>query len=259
MNFIKTLAPVFFKELLPHLPLRSFQIVKIDELLPEMLWLVKQSYKKSNLSMPLMDGYFFKNGTAIIPLKNATQKNSTVKDNAAKSNAHLRHAKKIGEQVLGHYFYEIFHMQEWSLDLSVDRFSLDSDGLLYCDLKGIKRSFNSDFIQSIRSLYIGFYENNEVEFQKGLQVFNIKNNHAEAKQVLLKHFAEAKDEDILFSITHLNQSFENIFKVLIESNAKVGSDFAFFGIRLITLYLTLESLNTPLNVSAAYQSARNKL
>jgi len=67
----------------------------------------------------------------------------------------------------------------------------------------------------------------------------------------VSHFGSAGETR--FQVAHFRSTFESIFTEVAESGAKLHPELTFLGVELVGLYLTLESLNVPLDARAAFE------
>lgn len=170
--------------------------------------------------------------------------------------------KVIGQNILALYFQQLFLGPDVFLDFRKERFSRfkteSGEETLYWKPNGLWIEFNSEFLQGLRLLYKGFYEQNEPALDRGLSALGLysetMNNQAklELKGLLESHFGQGRSAPMRFEVAHFMTSFDNLFLFLKDKNLKLSEDFLFLGIYILTLYLHLEFLGEPFDVVAAY-------
>jgi hypothetical protein len=167
----------------------------------------------------------------------------------------------LGERVLTLYF----HLLRW-------------DGPLFLDLR--PRHFGKianrqqlafypsslwcrpepEFMERLRALYLGFYRNDRAALARGIELYRWQSSpsagfEARIERLLRAHFGSADSSATRFSIAHFRATFDAIFEEVAASGAKLHPDLAFLGVELVGLYLTLESLNVPLDVRRVFDRA----
>jgi len=168
----------------------------------------------------------------------------------------------IGDRVLDLYF----HLLHWDgplfLDLRPRHFCWSKErqqlsfypSALWCKPE-------AEFMQRLRALYVGFYQDESAPLARGIDLYrwdcSASAGFAERIEGLLRsHFGSAQLGPARFSIAHFRSTFDAIFAEVTASRAKLHPDLTFLGVELVGLYLTLESLNVPLDARSAFERAR---
>lgn len=169
----------------------------------------------------------------------------------------------IGEHVLALYF----HLLRWDgplfLDLRPRHFRCLPDGQLGFYPSGLFCRPDSEFMDRLRALYRGFYREDRDALTRGLELYAWQSSppapFAQRMERLLRaHFgaADSSGSSVThFRIAHFRATFDAIFQEVAASHAKLHPDLTFLGVELVGLYLTLESLNVPLDVRRAFDRA----
>ena len=166
----------------------------------------------------------------------------------------------IGERVLALYF----HLLRWDgplfLDLRPRHFRCLPDGQLGFYPSGLWCRPEPEFMDRLRALYRGFYRADRSAMARGLQLYCWQSSppapFAERMEHLLRaHFGAADSSKTHFHIAHFRATFDAIFQEVAASHAKLHPDLTFLGVELVGLYLTLESLNVPLDVRHVFEGA----
>jgi hypothetical protein len=173
-----------------------------------------------------------------------------------------RERRLIGERVLALYF----HLLHWDgplfLDLRPRHLSWDAEteqlsfypSPLWCRP-------GAEFMHRLRSLYRGFYGDDDAALSSGLALYRWDCEPSEGfsrrMEVLLRrHFGPGEHSEMRFAIAHFRSTFDAIFAEAAQSRARFHPDLTFLGVELVGLYLTLEGLDVPLNLRAAFDGAR---
>lgn len=188
---------------------------------------------------------------------------------ASEPRAHLATAelpecerRAIGERVLALYF----HLLHWDgplfLDLRLRQFAWDAEAQqlrfypspLWCRPE-------PEFMARLRSLYVGFYDDDAVALGRGLALYrwNCQPTAGFSRRIellLRRHFGPGENAEMRFSMVNFRATFDAIFAEAAQSRARLHPELTFLGVELVGLYLTLEALNVPLNPRAAFDGAR---
>ena len=171
---------------------------------------------------------------------------------------HLTESERraLGGRVLALYF----HLMNWGgplfLDLRPRHLSWDSEQQkLSFYPSSLWYAPGADFMQRVRALYAGFYRKDAVAMAHGVDLYRWASTptpgFAERMERLLRaHFGSTGETR--FSIAHFRATFDAVFDEVAASHAKLHPELTFLGVELVGLYLTLESLNVPLDAKAAF-------
>ena len=166
----------------------------------------------------------------------------------------------VGERVLALYF----HLLRWDgplfLDLRPRYFRCLPGGQLGFYPSALWCRPEPGFMDRLRALYRGFYRDDRAALASGLELYCWQGSpsapFAERMERLLRaHFGAADSSGTHFRIAHFRATFDAIFQEVAASHAKLHPDLAFLGVELVGLYLTLESLNVPLDVQRIFDRA----
>lgn len=165
--------------------------------------------------------------------------------------------KEDGEKILRIYFSQLFENNlVVHLDLRSGHFS--SDTPFVWNPSRLHYTFSNDFRSGVQSLYIGFYKDDDALFENGLKLLGMikpsMNDEQKkgVKKLFNEHFGEGKTGEVQFSLSKLQSSFDAIFSFFLKEDIPLNPEFAVLGINLVTLYLTLEKIPHPINVSEAF-------
>lgn len=172
-------------------------------------------------------------------------------------------SKEDGEKILTIYFSQFFEKNiATHIDLRSNSFL--SGGTFTWNPSKLHYAFSEKFLNGVCSLYTGFYLDDSILFDEGLnQLGMIKktmsiNQKEEIKNLFYMHFGEGKSEPVQFKIAKLQESFEEIFSFFIKEDIPLNPEFAVLGVCLVTLYLTLQDIPHKLNVRNAFQQVIHK-
>jgi hypothetical protein len=173
-------------------------------------------------------------------------------------------ADPMGQKLLEIYFLQIYTGQEVFLDLRKERFSAVESQEIKWNPNGLWYKFSDNFILGIRSLYIGFYTDNEASLQAGLLQLGLLSDSMSAeanlqlRELLEGHFGQGKSAPMTFRVSHFMNSFDSLFLFLKKHKLKLSEDFLFLGVYILTLYMHLESLGQAYDASSAYRLGAEK-
>jgi hypothetical protein len=167
----------------------------------------------------------------------------------------------IGEQVLRLYFQQLYAGGAWFLDLRPRHFSWNEEAQeLTFFPSNLWFEPDSDFRRRVQSLYEGFYRGDRAALRLGLELYSWKtrarDGYSERLELLLRrHFGAGEGREVRFASAHFRETFDQIFQEAALSGAKLHPELTFLGVALIGLYLTLESLQVPLDPHRAFEAS----
>jgi hypothetical protein len=160
---------------------------------------------------------------------------------------------ELGHLILELFFYQIFESENWVLDFRAEAFQ-SSEGQLKWVPKRYFFRVSPSFAEGIRGLYRGFYLGDEELFTRALKSLNME----PAGESLKAHFGQGDQSSVRFKLKVFQETFTQVFEVCAQSRTQVQGDFFVLGLMLLGLYESLESLDSPLNVRGAFESALRK-
>jgi len=173
-----------------------------------------------------------------------------------------RERRLIGERVLALYF----HLLHWDgplfLDLRPRHFAWDqaAERLSFYP-SGLWCRPDPEFMTRLRSLYVGFYDEDAAALGRGLSLYawDCQPSAGFSQRILVllrRHFGPGESSEMRFAISNFRATFDAIFKEAAQSGARLHPELTFLGVELVGLYLTLEALNVQLNPRVAFDGAR---
>jgi predicted unusual protein kinase regulating ubiquinone biosynthesis (AarF/ABC1/UbiB family) len=244
MGFI----PKIFLEFAPYLPVKALGVIPLSALLPEAVLLARRAtydpIDRRKLE-PLLPGSV-----------------EVVEALPSLMNPHAMKAgqkKEVGQALLELYFKQILKGERFYLDLRLQHFCWDTqlERLLWRPT-GLWKSLSPDFQLGLKNLYGGFYGGDERQLEKGFSLFGLSKKSEgleEVKKAIIQHFGQAQQKSVRFEIAVFRESFQNLFEKLAQARARVHPDFAFLGLALASLYMSLEGLDESYDVSKAFERA----
>jgi hypothetical protein len=167
----------------------------------------------------------------------------------------------IGARVLSLYFHQLFAQTTWFLDLRPRHFAWDDvTQTLSFYPTSLWYEPDPEFRRRVQSLYTGFYRGDRAALEAGVELYDWESRadkaFRERLEILLReHFGRADSGQMRFHINHFRATFDGIFQEAARSGAKLHPGLTFLGVGLVGLYLTLESLQVPLDPSAAFETS----
>ena len=152
--------------------------------------------------------------------------------------------KAFGEKVLEIYFSQIFFSDVCILDLRKSAFQSPSSWRP----NSIYYRWSPEFLNGIKNMYRGFYEDDNTAFRLGLKALDLL--HAE--EIFRNQFGAGRQEAVVFKLSEFKKSFHSIFLSCKTNRTKLHPDFFALGVYLICLYENLENLDTPFNVRESF-------
>lgn len=155
----------------------------------------------------------------------------------------------------GHKLLELYFLQLWDdapaiLDLRRARFGTTSSGIAW-NPKPYFIEFEPGFKASMKRIYRGFYDADDVLFRKGLAEVGLDG----VEDLFRRHFGDGDQTDVTFELDHFRTTFMQIFEHCREQDVALHHDFISLGISLATLYEHLDALGGSYDVRAAFRAA----
>ena len=241
-------APGFLKEILPYISSRIFDLMDIPLVAMNM---GKLSYQ-----------YLFSKGVSDI--KNILEAQLPEGISFGNLEGEPKSNQEIGEALLELYFYQVLSREKVFLDLRPSCFEKVDGGLKWTP-NGLHCQLDHKFQEGLSELYEGFYGDDNSLYEKGLLKIGLlhDSDSLEVKQEMMNifnnHFGEGDQENVQFKMKYFTDSFHQVFDKIFHQNKKLSEDFVYLGIYLVTLYLHLEKLETPLNVRKAFHQAKTRI
>jgi len=240
-------APAFLKDILPYISPRVFDLMDIPIVALNM---GKLSYQ-----------YVFSKGVKSLSkrLEPLLPKTICFDENAKE----VITKEEQGEAILELYFSQILSKEQVFLDLRPSRFQVERGKIKWVP-NGLYCHFKNDFQQGLIDLYTGFYHDDDVLYERGLQAIGLiqetdsKDQRDQIKSIFKEHFGDHDQTSVKFEMKHFVDSFHQIFDHIFTEKKKLSDDFVYLGIYLVTLYLHLEKINRPLDVRASFERAFQK-
>ena len=171
--------------------------------------------------------------------------------------------KEDGEKILKVYFAQFYgNAPAVHLDMRASSFC-SNDSFLWMPSK-LHYTFSASFVEGVRSLYEGFYLDDDAKFERGLSLLGIlrdsfsNEQKKEVVSIFHSHFGEGKIHPVKFSLKKLQESFNTIFSYFLKEDIPLNPEFAVLGAMLVTLYLTLESIPNELSARDAFVEVARK-
>jgi hypothetical protein len=167
----------------------------------------------------------------------------------------------IGARVLGLYFHQLYGQGPWFLDLRPRHFAWDdARRALTFFPSGLWYEPEPDFRRRVQSLYEGFYRQDQPALATGIELYGwdsrpVAGFAGRIERLLREHFGPGDAPEMRFSIADFRSTFDRIFRETADSQGKLHPELAFLGVGLVGLYLTLESLQVPLNPRRAFEAS----
>lgn len=165
----------------------------------------------------------------------------------------------IGARVLRLYFHQLYRQATWFLDLRPRHFAWDDETQTLSFFPShLWYQPDPDFRRRVQSLYTGFYLGDRAALEAGLELYSWESRADDGfwgrlESLLREHFGPGDSRQTRFHIAHFRATFDGIFQEAARSRAKLHPGLTFLGVSLAGLYLTLESLQVPLDPRAAFE------
>jgi hypothetical protein len=154
-----------------------------------------------------------------------------------------------GERLLRLYFRQLLHAEDALLDMRPSAFGLRESGLTWTPAP-LSVRWDPAFLGGLRDTYRGFYGADDARFRRGLAALDLR----AAEELFRYHFGD-DPRAVRFSTKDFTHTFGLVFEACAKSGAKLSADFLPFGFLLGALYTSLEALDVPLDVRAAFEAA----
>lgn len=250
------LTPEPFRDFLPYTSLSALKVIHTGKVLPRALEIAKR-YGSSSAREGAARSLAASLRAARLPIQVAPSPVSPLDTGALSEETRAA----IGAHVLDLYFHQLQEAGPWFLDLRPRHFAWDdAQRVLTFFPSGLWYEPDPDFRRRVRSLYAGFYQQDPSALAEGIQLYGWDSSPSAGfsrrmERLLREHFGAAETGGTHFSIKHFRDTFDRIFRETAESKAKLHPELTFLGVGLVGLYLTLESLQTPLDPRRAFEAS----
>jgi hypothetical protein len=157
-----------------------------------------------------------------------------------------------GQAVLRLYFLQLMSSPEALLDLRYQRFRDTGRGLRW-DPAPLYLCWDTAFLDSVRRLYVAFYDDQQEAFRAALGELDL----LPAEAALRKSFGGSEQQHALvFRAVEFRQNFHEVFRQCQRSGYALHRNFVSLGIYLAFLYQHLEAIGGAHDVRAAFFAVR---
>lgn len=168
--------------------------------------------------------------------------------------------KQCGEKVLSIYFRQLFGDAPLFFDLRPAHLFWVDNTLIWEPTKAFY-ALDPSFRWSLQNLYRGYYGDDLPLLKRALRELKLVPDGVGAATesrviaLLLHEFSGGKDDSVRFSLQHFRKSFDALFELVLEGGNRLPADFAFIGLLLASLHMTLEALDVELEVYPQFLAA----
>ena len=152
------------------------------------------------------------------------------------------------QRVLELYFFQIQHQDVAILDLRSSAFSAAGSNVQWNPSPLFIR-WDPEFIQALREIYEGFYNDSPTSYESGLRTLNL----LPAQDIFTQHFGQGDQRQVAFQLSHFHDTFHQTFTRCLEHEVNLHGNFLALGLMLACLYEHLETLSVHCNVRGAYE------
>lgn len=154
-----------------------------------------------------------------------------------------------GQRVLELFFSIVLGPADKVLDLRPERFTF-VDGKLHWAPGRLWTTWSASFGDSIGKLYRGFYGDDDARFDRALGALDL----TPASGVMRRHFGGDDQRQVRFETATFHATFHEVFVTCRDAGVVLDPGFVSLGVLLGCLYQTLESLQGPFDVRAAFDA-----
>lgn len=242
---IHKFAPSEYRELLSYISSAAFKVIDWKSALAQFYNLSKNAFDQELISrLATHNLQFFSDRIVLEVDSNFKNRKRTLSD------------KQLAYEVLDIYFSQLFSDRGIFVDLRLGHFERKGE-VVHLKPGSFIHTFDKEFRLGMLAIYEGYYLKNQAKMELGLSSVGLTKNSdkretEEIKRLLFKLFGDADQKEISFDLSHFKTAFSGLFLHLKKTNTRLQSDFLFFGIYLVTLYLALSKLGHPLDVKKCF-------
>jgi hypothetical protein len=159
--------------------------------------------------------------------------------------------REVGERALVLFFDQILTRTCWVLDFRSSAFPTADDAGATWRPEPYFYDVSADFGRAVRSLYRGFYGEDEAAFDQALAALNL----TPARDALREHFGSGDQTSVRFDLRTFQATFTEVFRACAREKLELHPDFFALGLSLLCLYENLESRGRAYDVRAAFLEA----
>ena len=160
--------------------------------------------------------------------------------------------QQAGQRILEIYFMQVFASPEALLDLRGEKFTRSEQGGLRWRPGALYVHWEPEFLQGVRSLYTGFYLDDEAQFEVALRLLQIEGSGGLLRNLL----GQDDPRRARFSTKTFHTNFHELFVSFRDRGLAIHRNFLPLGVCLMSLYASLDALGVELDVFDAVVQAR---
>lgn len=159
----------------------------------------------------------------------------------------------VGERILTLYFRQLYSDAPTALDLRASSWHV-LDARLHWDPAAVTVRWDPTFIDAMRGVYRGFYEDDNDAFMGHLARLDLDG----AADLFRAHIGSGDPSAHTFDRAAFVSSFGAIFEHCKEAGVRLHPDFVLLGAYLGGLYDSLADLGVPLDVASAFHRGSSR-
>lgn len=160
--------------------------------------------------------------------------------------------RETGQRILELYFAQLFGTDHAILDLRSDSFLANDSGPLLWRPKAFYVEWQSEFIEAVRDLYIGYYYDDPERFNDAMARLDMQSGEDTLRALLGKDDPRSSR----FETAAFHENFHEVFVTYRDQGVALHRNFLGLGVYLVCLYEALEAVGVALDVRAALDRAR---
>ena len=247
VTVFERLAPPFSREFLPLISPRALQVLPIRALAEQAL-VISPRLVSGQGRKELME-------EMRSSLPQGVRFSEEANPNFVKpSDLSVVQKAQLGQKILDLYFYQLQRSPVLFLDLRPNVFGWDLEREeLVWNPSPFWAKLDSAFHQTVLDLYSGFYLANNAQLDRALKELQLVGS----EELLRAHFGNGLHGPVRFTTSHLTASFQQIFDHVYEQQKQLHPGFAYLGIYITSLYMSLDELGVELDARRAYLNSRH--
>ncbi|MEO1480836.1 MAG: hypothetical protein AAFU77_01940 [Myxococcota bacterium] len=156
-----------------------------------------------------------------------------------------------GQRLLELYFWQLFARETVLLDLRSSRVRFEQ-GRLKWKPSRIYARWDLSFLEPLRQLYAGFYDDDRASFDSALKTLDL----TEAAPLFIEHFGGGDQRAVRFELDAFQSVFQRVFTTTRDAGKQLHPSFISLGVYLGALYENLSRFDRGFDVRDAFVKGR---
>lgn len=161
------------------------------------------------------------------------------------------------EKILSIYYFQIFHSYKFIIDIDPHYFNYNEEKLYWVP-EGRSFQFSAPFINALRNVYQGLFEEEKSQVINGIKGLGVSEAHLDKfYKIIYEYFHCSALSDFDFKKVRLLRLFIPLSWIVIRGGMTLTPDHLGFMAYLKSLHQHIKRSKRPVNLRLVFESARS--